>query len=70
MLQQLQQNSGRTEVAIELRRGHRMEAIGLMTSSIAHDFNNLLMIVSGNVDLLRHEMKSEKSDAFSTLFNE
>jgi two-component system, NtrC family, sensor kinase len=62
MLQQLQQNSGRTESAIELRRGQRMEAIGLMTSSIVHDLNNLLMIVSGNVDLLRHEMNSEKSD--------
>jgi two-component system NtrC family sensor kinase len=47
---------------IQGRRFDRMELIGRMTSGIAHDLNNVLMVVSGNVDLLRHEPKSEKSD--------
>ena len=32
-----------------------------MAGGIAHDLNNLFMIVSGNVDLLRYEVQSEKA---------
>jgi two-component system, NtrC family, sensor kinase len=37
------------------------EAVACMAGGIAHDLNNLFMIVSGNVDLLRYEVQSEKA---------
>jgi two-component system NtrC family sensor kinase len=39
-----------------------MEMMHQTMSGIAHDLNNVLMIVSGNVELLRHEIRSEKSE--------
>jgi|GEM_PF-1140814 len=37
----------------ELRRGHRMDAIGRMATGVVHDLNNLLTMVSCSASLLR-----------------
>src|SRR5690242_3826522 len=42
-------------------RRQESEAVACMAGGIAHDLNNLFMIVSGNVDLLRYEVQSEKA---------
>ena len=40
----------------------QLERKSAKREAATHDLNNLLMVVSGNVDLLRHEMQSGKSD--------
>jgi two-component system, NtrC family, sensor kinase len=62
MLERIRPNSDR-----ELRkraqpaRHREVDAIARTGAGIAHDLNNVLMIISGNAELLRHELCSQKA---------
>lgn len=44
--------SKRKRMEEELRRSHRMQAVGQLTGGIAHEFNNLLLVILGNIENL------------------
>ena len=41
----------RTELEMQLRESHKMQALGTMAGGIAHDFNNIVGAILGNVEL-------------------
>lgn len=45
----------------QLRRSHRMDAVGQLTGGIAHDFNNILGIVLGNLEMLQSKLSDNKN---------
>jgi len=53
----------RTRLEEDLRRSHRMEAVGQLTAGIAHDFNNVLGIIVGNLDLVTETLAGDPEAA-------
>ena len=51
--------SQKTRVEEELRRGQKLEAVGLLAGGIAHDFNNLLTAIIGHAELLAEPLPDE-----------
>lgn len=43
----------RSELEVQLRESHKMQALGTMAGGIAHDFNNIVGAILGNVELAK-----------------
>jgi two-component system cell cycle sensor histidine kinase/response regulator CckA len=49
----------RLQQEINLRRSHKLQAVGQLAAGFAHDFNNILAIIQGYTSLLQAEVPSE-----------
>lgn len=55
----------RSELEMQLRESHKMQALGTMAGGIAHDFNNIVGAILGNVELAKadcgHDLQALES---------
>lgn len=50
----------RYEAERQLRRAHRMEAVGRLTGGIAHDFNNVLTVILHCLEMVKHRDEEDE----------
>lgn len=58
----------RKELADQLIKAQRMEAVGILAGGLAHDFNNLLTAIMGYGEIMMMDLRKE--DPFSVYINE
>ncbi|MEW6659192.1 MAG: PAS domain S-box protein [Thermodesulfobacteriota bacterium] len=58
----------RKELADQLIKAQRMEAVGILAGGLAHDFNNLLTAIMGYGEIMMMDLRKE--DPFSAYINE
>ncbi len=60
--------TARKELADQLIKAQRMEAVGILAGGLAHDFNNLLTAIMGYSEIMLLDLRKE--DPFSAYINE
>ncbi len=60
--------SERADLARQLERAERLEAMGAVSAGMAHDFNNLLMVISANLESLP-ALRSDTNGAGAAVFD-
>jgi len=51
----------RDELEAQIRRGQKLETVGMLAGGIAHDFNNILAAILGHASLLENELRDRRS---------
>jgi len=47
----------RARLQVQLVQAEKLQAVGRLAGGIAHDFNNLLMVITGNLELMRDQLR-------------
>ena len=53
------------KIETQLRKSHKMEALGTLAGGIAHDFNNILWVINGNSELAKAEIPQGSSARYN-----